>query len=56
MSWFEWLSAAVTAAFLVCCVVWYVRDRDRPFRPLANAVLAAVGVVLLFAVVLAVTG
>ena len=50
---------AITLAYLAAAVVWYVIDRRRPredrrFAPLANAVLIAFGIVLVFAVVLAV--
>jgi hypothetical protein len=50
----------VLLAYLAAAVVWYVIDRRRPredrrFTPLANALLIAVGVVLVVALVLAVT-
>ena len=50
----------ITIAYLAAAVVWYVIDRRRPredreFAPLANAVLIALGIVLVFAVLLAVT-
>jgi Ni,Fe-hydrogenase I cytochrome b subunit len=50
---------AITVAYLAAAMVWYVIDRRRPhedrkFTPLANAVLIAYAIVLVFAVVLAV--
>jgi hypothetical protein len=50
----------VLLVYLAAAVVWYVIDRRRPredwrFAPLANAVLIAFGVVLVLALVLAVT-
>jgi hypothetical protein len=52
--------SAITVAYLAAAVAWYLVDRRRPsedrrFTPLANAVLIAFGVVLVFAVILAIT-